>query len=262
MAWANIRFAKIKGELTPELIEKIFEGIKEYGLRNRKPTRKGFIQLEKKKEGIFFKFYKDIQKTTQILNDSNSQLLDEKYPSCELKSIFIFNEGFISYEKPIRGKSTSSEILNLIKESINNQIEIEQINQFPYKSLKIFFESAKEINYIKLTDIGKTKPNPHWPKEWMKEMVEDLGKDAEIVDVSTGRKKKDENKNLKRPEVIREGLMPISKPTYIRGKLEDNNTFSITIYGYLGTSLPEKDENLRISKFIKVCKKVIDGFLK
>ncbi len=261
----NIRFAKIENELDDKNLAKFLEGIKKYSLRGKRPMRKGFMNPQKMKEGILFRFYKDVKNTAKILDNTNTEMTEEGYLCGEFKIIFVFKEGYMAYQRPTKGKSSSIEIFYLLKKIWSNyvdkkELKIKRIDEFPYKSLKNFYKEAKEISFLKLIDIGKTKPNPHWPEAWMKEVVENLGKDVDTLGLSTGKKKKGDKRNLKRPKMIKEGLIPISKPIQIKGKLQDNEFFSIDINGSLRSSMPEKDENAKINKFIRVCKKVVEGF--
>jgi len=182
--------------------------------------------------------------------------------------IMIFKNGYLAYENPRIGRSSSEEIFSLIKKVWNlnmdkeNSLKITKINKFPYKSLKNFYKEANEISLLRISDVGQTKPNPHWPEKLMKEIVQEVGKESATVEFRTGKRKKGAGiKNLKKTEVVTGGFLPISKPLRIRGRIEENETFDIRLSGILSISLPEEEES-KMQKFINFCKKVIDGFIK
>jgi len=268
MGFSTIKFAKIENKLDKKLITQIFQGVKKYGMRGRRPYRRGFWKPEIHKGGLVFRFYKDIKNTSHILDETNKTLVEGGYLDGELKLIVIFKNGYLAYENPRIGRSSSEEIFDLIKKvwelniSKEEILEITEINKFPYKSLKNFYKEANEISLLRLSDIGQTKPNPHWPEELMKEIVQEVGRNSATVEFRTGKKEgKKKTKNLKKTKAITEGFLPISKPLRIRGRIEENETFDIRLSGILSISLPN-EEGAKTQKFINFCKKVIDGFIK
>lgn len=264
MGITTVRFAKIENKLDVDIFSKLLKGIKTYGMRSKRPTRRGFIKIEDHKEGILFKFYKDIKDTTNILDDKNINITGNEILDGELKTVIIFNTGYIAYENPRIGRSSSEEIFYYLSKvwelyvDSKEKLKIIKIDKINYKSLKEFYKEAKRISSISLTDIGKTTPNPHWPKEWMKEIVEDLGKNTDNLNLSVGKSKN----NLKSPKLIDEGLIVISKPTRIKGISKDNEIFDIRLTGILTFSYPEDNEEVKINKFIRLCKIVIKNFIK
>jgi len=217
---------------------------------------KGFVQSIYDEKYLYLKVYKEYTRKGGYFTGDPEQLEPLINAEGEYKSILITKAGYAIYEVSRFFHSNDiKDLLNsLFAKSGTKKTIYEDVNQFSLATMRAFYKSAKEIKLLTIKKVGKVAPNPRMPEEEIEEAVQDMGQEVSNVSLNAGHQQ-----NLKRSQIVNDGLARRSDILELKGRDEDRASFKISHNGKIMTSMPKQSERIAI-KLYKIMEKVM-GFL-
>lgn len=258
-----LKFAKITNSNLPsEFLEKIHRGINNKKVKAQKPYRKGFLFAKRLNDGeVFTRVYDENYEKDPLLDEDNLTPTEVDNLKGQFKEIIFFKNGYFVYQTSKKSyffdelKRLIVDAWESVKGKSEPSLEFTKIDAFPPKLLKHFYEDeAKQVSFISLRDIGSTEPNPAPISREIADMIGKVGKDANVLEVKSRK-----HGNLQKPKLLKQ-IVTISKVIKVRGVDAQALPFTITSTGRISIYVPDEEDE-RISKIKRICRKVFSFFL-
>jgi hypothetical protein len=245
MPTITLRFGKVitdQAGLPP--IEELVEGVEDKGIYGYETERRGADEYVAGEDYVYMRFVKEVPETVQTLTEDEDIIQSEEY-FARVMRFLLLADGTYAFESR-RGVSDKDAIEYLF-EDFNLYYEFERYSNLTLDHMRKFYKSRKQIKKIKVKNIGKRDPNPHWPDEKIMELVQETGEETDNSEFSVGRN----DNNLKNVELINKGFARLSELPYIKAKdaegdiqiLRDSGRFGYTYSADLGNE--EQSQRIR-----------------
>jgi len=224
-------------------ITRIKDQIQEKGIVGSTNNRRGARKVISGSDFVYIRFVKEIGEDVQVLNEYDNVIQTEQYVARIMRFLLLSN-GNYAFES--RQGVSDHDALEYIFSSFETEYEYERYDEFNLDQMRWFYKNRPKIRKIKVDNIGKREPNPHWPDDDIIEIVDDTGEEADNSIFSVGRK----DNNLKNVDIIDRGFARLSDLNFIRAKDGEGNIQELLESGRFGftysSDLDDDEQSRRI----------------
>lgn len=232
MPRVTLRFGEILSDqdgIPP--VREIAESVKEKGIYGYEGERRGAEEYVFGDDYVYMRFVKEVPETVSTLNDEDNIVQTEEY-FARVMRFLLLADGTYAFES--RRGISDKDALEYIFEDFTVNFDFERYSSLNLDQMRKFYKTRRQIKKVKVKNIGKREPNPHWPDEKITELVQETGEETDNSEFSVGRK----DNNLKSVELINKGFARLSDLPYIKAKDSEGDVQVLRDSGRFGYTYP------------------------
>lgn len=257
MSKVRFRFGSVQTTSQLPPLEAIRDAVEDAGIFGYEGNRRGAEAAYIGEDSLYINFVKEVGENVRRLDNNDDVVQRKEFFAREMR-FFLLEDGTYGYETT-RGV-TEKDALSYLLEPFDLGFEIERVEELNLDQMRKFYKSRPKIRNVKVDNIGKREPNPTWPNEKIRELVEEAGEETDNSEFSVGHK----NNNLKNVSIVDEGFARISDLTYVRARDENGNIQDLTDSGRFGFTVSsdisedEKEASQRIrDEALRILREII-----
>jgi hypothetical protein len=249
MPEVTLRFGEIKtpSEELPSL-DALADDAERRGIVGDVRDRQGAREVFRESDYLFFEYVREVREEVSQFNAADEVVVGDQYLARVMRFLLI-GDGTYVFES--RRGVTNEDAIRYLLQPHGTSYQTEIFDSLSRKRMKRFYESREQVRRLKVNNVGERKPNPHWPDEHIRDLVENTGESTDNSEFSVGRK----DRNLKDAELIDDGFVELSDLSVVRARDSEGNIQELRDTGRFSFTYPsdlDPEEQSRLIRTVAI----------